>query len=133
MLDSRTFASAVRAHGLDVACGFFHRVSDRSPSLALDLMEPFRPAWADRLVLNLLNHRQVRADEHFEGMDGGGIALNEAGRSVVFRAFDEMLASRQNTDTRVLSRRQIIEREVCQFIAMLEADDKAATSFYKAA
>ena len=128
-----TFASTVRAHGLDVACGFFHRVSDRSPSLALDLMEPFRPAWADRLVLNLLNHRRICADKHFGKMDEGGFILNESGRSIVFRAFDEMMASRQDTDAGLLSRRQIIEREVCRFIAMLESKAENVIAFYRAA
>lgn len=54
------FTSTVRAHGLDMAGRFLRRCVDRSQALALDLMEPFRPAWADRFVLNLLNHRRVR-------------------------------------------------------------------------
>ena len=115
------FTAAVRVHGLDVAGGYFHRGRDRSPALALDLMEPFRPAWADRLALDLLNHRRVRAERHFEQADGG-VYLNESGRGIVFRAFDELMERCRKTDRGSVSCRQMIDQEVCRFIALLERD-----------
>ena len=126
-----TFASVIRAHGLDVAAGFFHCGVDRSPALALDLMEPFRSTWGDRLVLDLLNHHRIRADEHFEVTEEDGVYLNEEGRKIVFCAFDEMMDRRRMLDGRTASRRQIVETVVCRFIAAIESDEKV--EFFKAA
>lgn len=122
--------SAVRSHGLDVAAGYFHRDHDRSPSLALDLMEPFRPM-ADRVVLDLLNHRRMRIAEHFESGENGGIYLTDAGRPVVFRAFDEAMLRRLDTGAGRFTLRQLIDRDVCSFIAMLEKG--ASPTFFHAA
>lgn len=57
--------SALEAAGLDAAVGFLHRDRPGRPSLALDLMEEFRPFLADRLVLGLLN----RVAPHAGGAD----------------------------------------------------------------
>ena len=53
--------AALETVGLDPAVGFLHRDRPGRPSLALDLMEEFRPFFADRLVLSLINRRQVSA------------------------------------------------------------------------
>ncbi|GAA3748265.1 type I-C CRISPR-associated endonuclease Cas1c [Salinactinospora qingdaonensis] len=68
--------------GLDPHLGFLHGMRPGRPSLALDLMEEFRPILADRLALTLLNRRQVRA-EHFEKHSGGAVNLTEEGRTIV--------------------------------------------------
>ncbi len=52
--------SACEAAGLDAAVGFLHRDRPGRPSLALDLMEEFRPVLVDRLVLSLINRQQVK-------------------------------------------------------------------------
>ena len=52
--------SALETVGLDPAVGFLHRDRPGRPSLALDLMEEFRPFLADRLALSLINLRQVQ-------------------------------------------------------------------------
>ncbi|HQH88467.1 MAG TPA: type I-C CRISPR-associated endonuclease Cas1c, partial [Rectinema sp.] len=51
--------SALETVGLDPTVGFLHRDRPGRPGLALDLMEEFRPVIADRLVLSLINRRQV--------------------------------------------------------------------------
>lgn len=53
-------ASALEEVGLDPAVGFLHTDRPGRLSLALDLMEEFRPLLADRLALSLINLRQVR-------------------------------------------------------------------------
>ncbi len=125
------FAAAIRSHGLDVSCGFFHRGGDRAPVLALDLMEPFRPAWVDRLVLDLLNHRRLRADDHFEECCEGGVHLSADGRRIAFKAFDEMMARRIDMGGVRLTLRQVVDREVCKFIGMIEGDEPIR--FFRAA
>lgn len=51
--------SALETVGLDPSVGFLHRDRPGRPGLALDLMEEFRSVIADRLVLSLINRRQI--------------------------------------------------------------------------
>ena len=51
--------SAVLASGLDPLIGFLHNPAYGRPSMALDLVEEFRPVLVDRLVLRLVNWRRV--------------------------------------------------------------------------
>lgn len=53
--------SALEAVGLDAYVGFLHVERPGRPSLALDMAEEFRAPFADRLVLSLVNLRQVNA------------------------------------------------------------------------
>lgn len=81
-------ASAVESVGLDPAVGFLHRMRPGRPSLALDLMEEFRPSFADRLVLSLINLRQVLPSD-FVSLPSGGIWLNDEGRKKVIIAYQK--------------------------------------------
>lgn len=56
---SHEVQAALETVGLDPQVGFLHRDRPGRSGLALDLMEEFRPYLADRLVLNLINRRQV--------------------------------------------------------------------------
>ncbi len=78
--------SAAESVGLDPAVGFLHRDRPGRPSLALDLMEELRPAFADRLALSLLNRRQLRARD-FETRNGGAVSLTDEGRKTVLEAW----------------------------------------------
>ncbi|MXN67127.1 type I-C CRISPR-associated endonuclease Cas1 [Stappia sp. GBMRC 2046] len=80
--------SAAESVGLDPAVGFLHRDRPGRPSLALDLMEEFRPILADRLALSLFNRRQLRARD-FERRDGGAVLLSEDARRTVLSAWQE--------------------------------------------
>lgn len=80
--------SALEGVGLDPAVGFLHRDRPGRPGLALDLVEEFRAWFADRLVLSLINRRQVSAaDFHVE--PGGATLLDDAGRKTVLVAYQE--------------------------------------------
>ncbi|MDZ7346869.1 MAG: type I-C CRISPR-associated endonuclease Cas1c [candidate division KSB1 bacterium] len=62
--------SALETVGLDPFIGFLHADRPGRPGLALDLMEEFRAPLADRLVLNLINLKQVDArDFRREGVE----------------------------------------------------------------
>lgn len=74
--------------GLDPYIGFLHGLRPGKPALALDLMEEFRPAIADRFALTLLNRRQLRP-EHFENLSGGAVRMTEDGRKAVLAAWQE--------------------------------------------
>lgn len=80
--------SACESVGLDPAVGFLHRDRPGRPSLALDLMEEMRPAFADRLALSLINRRQLRAGD-FRKLEGGAVLLGDEARRTVLAAWQE--------------------------------------------
>ena len=80
--------SALESVGLDPAVGFLHTDRPGRPSLALDMMEEMRPHLADRLVLTLINRRQVQASG-FTTEDGGGVAMDDPTRKQVISAWQQ--------------------------------------------
>jgi len=78
--------SACETAGLDPAVGFFHRDRPGRPSLALDLIEEFRPFLADRLVLSLINRRQVTA-KGFTEQPTGAVSMDDDTRKTVLTAY----------------------------------------------
>ena len=79
--------SALEAAGLDPQVGFLHALRPGRASLALDLMEEFRP-WADRLALTLINRCQLKAHD-FVLREGGAVALQPDARKAVVVAYQE--------------------------------------------
>ena len=79
---------AIESVGLDPAVGFLHRDRPGRPSLALDMMEEFRPVLADRLALTLVNRGQIRAKD-FEQTASGAVLLKEKARKEVLVAYQE--------------------------------------------
>jgi CRISPR-associated protein Cas1 len=79
--------SACEAAGLDAQVGFLHALRPGRASLALDLMEEFRP-WADRLALSLVNRGQIGLDG-FKEREGGAVLLEGDARKAVVVAFQE--------------------------------------------
>jgi len=77
---------AAETVGLDPHLGFLHGIRPAKPALVLDLMEEFRTPLADRLVLNLVNRRQVTRSD-FETLPGGAVRLCEDGRKTVLTAW----------------------------------------------
>jgi CRISPR-associated protein Cas1 len=71
--------SAIHARGLDPALGLLHSTEDGRWSLALDLMEPFRPVLVEALALDVFSH-QILNEKHFRPHDGG-VYLNDEGRA----------------------------------------------------
>lgn len=80
--------SALESCGLDPQCGFLHRDRPGRPSLALDLMEEFRPTLGDRTVLTLINRQQITAKD-FETRENGAVYLREKSRKTVLQHWQE--------------------------------------------
>src|SRR5207253_7435129 len=80
--------AAVEGVGLDPQFGYLHCLRPGRPALALDLMEEFRSYMADRLVLSLINRRQIRP-EHFEERPGDSVMLTAEGRKIFLTAYTE--------------------------------------------
>lgn len=80
--------SALETVGLDPAVGFLHRDRPGRPSLALDLIEEFRPFLADRLALSLINLRKVQR-KGFKTMESGAVTMDDDTRKAVITAYQE--------------------------------------------
>ena len=79
---TRQIHACTEAVGLDPYIGYLHQPGDRRPALVMDLLEPFRPALGDRLMLRLLNLGTLK-QEHFhepEGQDKG-VRISPEGRA----------------------------------------------------
>lgn len=79
---------ALESVGLDPAVGYLHADRPGRASLALDLMEEFRPFFADRLALSLINRRQLGAND-FRRLENGATLLTDDGRKTVLTAYQE--------------------------------------------
>lgn len=77
--------------GFDPFLGFFHKPRFGRQSLALDLMEPFRPLIADSTVLTAINTRMVDRSDFIR--TGTAVALKAKGRKSFFRAYEQRMDS----------------------------------------
>ena len=80
--------SALESVGLDPAVGFLHRDRPGRPGLALDMMEEFRPFFADRLTLSLINLNQVQ-QKGFKEMESGAVLMDDETRKTVLVAYQK--------------------------------------------
>jgi CRISPR-associated protein Cas1 len=78
--------SALETVGLDPAVGFLHRDRPGRPGLALDIMEEFRPVIADRLVLSLINRRQI-GKKGFTKAANGAVVMDDDTRKTVLTEY----------------------------------------------
>ncbi|MBN1767360.1 MAG: type I-C CRISPR-associated endonuclease Cas1 [Prolixibacteraceae bacterium] len=75
--------SALESVGLDPYVGFFHVDRPGRPSLALDMMEEFRPYIADRLVLSIINRKQIASSDFIQHDDYNFILKDNARKEVL--------------------------------------------------
>lgn len=80
--------SALESVGLDPAVGFMHRDRPGRPSLALDLMEELRPYLGDRMVLSLINRKQISKSD-FVTMENGAVYLTPDARKTLLSAWQK--------------------------------------------
>ncbi len=83
--------SACESVGLDSQMGFLHADRPGRPSLALDLVEEFRPVVADRLALSLVNRQQVTAGG-FKQTESGAVQMSDETRKAVLVAYQKRKA-----------------------------------------
>ena len=86
---TRHFTSAISITGLDPYLGFYHRPRHGRPSLALDLMEPFRSIVADSSVIQAVNNGEVRPGDFF--FNGPACSLKSGGRKAILRAYERRM------------------------------------------
>lgn len=80
--------SALYGVGLDPFVGLLHQDRPGRPSLALDLLEEFRASWADRLVLTVINRKQIKAKD-FITEASGAMRLKDDARKNLLTIYQE--------------------------------------------
>lgn len=102
--------------GLDPYLGFLHQVDYGRPSLALDLLEPFRHPVADRLVLTLVNKRLLEAPDFQSGGPGHGVFLEPKAMRRYFAEYERWMLAKPAGET---SFRECLRTEVENLCAAL--------------
>lgn len=80
--------SALETVGLDPQVGFLHQLRSGRPSLALDIMEEFRAYLGDRVMLNLINLKQV-SKKDFEIRESGEVRMSDSARKELLTAYQK--------------------------------------------
>ena len=81
-------SAALESVGLDPQVGYLHSLRPGRPSLALDLMEEFRPFLADRLALSLVNLKQVQASG-FQKTESGAVMMDNDTRKTLLVSYQK--------------------------------------------
>ena len=80
---------ACRGIGLDPYLGFYHQPRAGRASLALDLMEPFRPLIVDSVVIKSINNRILKPGD-FTSV-GNAVNLKDLGRKKFIHCFESRM------------------------------------------
>jgi CRISP-associated protein Cas1 len=86
--------SAVNLAGFDPYLGYLHVQRYGRPSLALDLMEEFRPLVVDAMVLSALNRRMLSIDEFVTEPLSGAVSLSRDGLRTFLRLYEQKKQSK---------------------------------------
>ena len=84
-------AAALETVGLDPYVGFLHKLRPGRRSLALDLMEEMRAYLGDRLVLSLINRKQLTTKD-FVDQGEGAVLMTDDGRKTLLSAWQKRKA-----------------------------------------
>lgn len=82
-------ALAAEMVGLDPYLGMYHTPHHGRPSMALDLMEPFRPLVADSVVLGVVRRREVQPDDFI--LAGQQVTLKPHARKTLALAYERRM------------------------------------------
>lgn len=106
----------LHAQGLDAQVGFLHAERAGRPALALDLMEEFRVAVVDRLVLRCLNLRIIQEADADDDETRGVRLKPDACRRFV-REYDRiMTALIRRRDGRLTSWRRVMHQQAREML-----------------
>ncbi len=118
-----TLYALVEAAGLDPYAGFFHQSSYGHPALVSDLMEPYRAPIVDRLVIQLINKKELtpqdfRQEEH-------RVLLTESALKRFVEAYQKRLFARYMVGEKREALWNILQRNVWDFSRYLQGKIQA--------
>jgi len=105
---------------LDPRIGFLHSTNFRRFSLNLDVAEVFRPIIVDRLLISMINRREISKDD-FEDLTAG-LRLTQKGLKTVLSAIDRKLSSTITVKKRKISYSRVIRMELYKVERHLSGD-----------
>jgi CRISPR-associated protein Cas1 len=83
--------AALAAAGLDPAIGLLHADADNRPSLALDLIEEFRPLIVDQIVLTAARAERLGPVHGRTDTGRTGVLLTRAGREMLIDGYERRM------------------------------------------
>ncbi|WP_417794009.1 CRISPR-associated endonuclease Cas1 [Terasakiella pusilla] len=91
----RDIRAAIQYVSLHPGFGFLHASKDRHDGLVYDLMEPFRAALSEGLVVYLFNSRRIR-DEMFSQAQDETVHISSQGRHAIINAYETAVSKKVN-------------------------------------
>jgi len=115
--------SSVYVSGLDPYLGFLHEKKYGRPSLALDLMEEYRPLLIDSLVISCIN-KKVMKESDFHKEKNNAILLTDEGRRKFLGQYEHRLITRFTYGTRKerITYRLSLSRQVAQLCRIIRGE-----------
>lgn len=116
-------AGALEHTGLDPQVGFLHPPRPGRASLALDLMEELRAPLVDRLVLTVVNRRQL-GERSFQRLPTGACQMTDDARAAFLAAFDAHLGAEvaHRALEQSIERRKVVEVQALLLSRHLRGD-----------
>jgi len=90
LLYATVLSQIYRTH-LDPRIGYLHSTNNRRFTLNLDIAEVFKPIIVDRLILTLVNRKQIKLTDFHQIT--GGVSMKENAKKLVVQSFEERLKS----------------------------------------
>lgn len=110
--------SAIHIVGFDPYLGYLHTERYGRPSLALDLMEEFRPLVVDAVVLSAINRRSLTPTDFSQEPLSHAVFLSDEGRKTFLRLYEQ---KKQSKFTHPVMGRQCTYQEAFEIQARLLA------------
>jgi CRISPR-associated protein Cas1 len=110
--------SAVNLVGFDPYLGYLHTERYGRPSLALDLMEEFRPLVVDAVVLSALNNQRVTPQDFVAEPLSQAVSLTKDGLKTFLRLYEQ---KKQSTFKHPVMQRQCTYQQAFEWQARLLA------------
>lgn len=110
--------SAVNIVGFDPYLGYLHYQRYGRPSLALDLMEEFRPLIVDAMVLNAINKEKLTPNNFTSEPISNAVSLTKEGLKIFLRLYEQ---KKQSKFKHPVFKRQCTYQEAFEIQARLMA------------
>ena len=118
--------SILFALGLDPYVGFFHTLEYGRASLALDLIEEFRPVIVDRLVLDLINKNMLKQEDfEYEKTEEGKVLkvlLNQEAKRVFFSQYEKRMNTQITLPQGNVSYRRLFDVQARKMIECIKSN-----------
>jgi len=118
--------TAIVAQGLDPCIGTLHAAADGRPSLALDLIEPWRAPVCDAMVLRMVGLKMVHPDD-FERQENGGVRMKPPLLRKFLQQYEQRIQRKVRIGQRELSFRDFIRLAAFFVVRSLRRDTAIRT------